>query len=914
MNTGSGIFGLFFVLLLADLPVSTTGQTIRPFSYWRFDDDAVQKDIIGGRVLDTTYYRCGYTVSKGLAGNAINVNNASCPVLTKVLHANITDEFTIEFLFKGEKFTFLTLTQQNLIVQFSYPRILFRTTTVSGEAKPVTDSWVIELKGAGRQSYNYYADGNWHHLVFTASLKTGKKEVWVDGECPDGFSKTMDKAERFVFGTSDGFRNTSQIDELAFYNAVLPPPLIRQHYDEVNRGLSYSFNVKKSKAAVAKSTASAQQKWDPLEFAPGFPDYTLQATDQLKAFPLPRYNNSAPAKRNMSWMDINFLHRELPGKGGKGFGAVSSSKAVELTAEMAEHWNYYIDLPTLRTSAETADASYRNNNSVPGALADFANRHPQYPYATILIEAQNRPVHAGLESSKAFVTAQNLPLHYYLRDGRGQPVIQSNRKWLSPLMPMDIMQKDGKTSRFYLNQLLKHVHRPPALINENGEVFGHIRSEVLLKQDPAVWVHYKKSDLSASQYSGWFQHRMDSVYRAAVMEGLSAVHTHFSFYNIAAFNPAYWPDYAMRRELNRWDAQTVYPTPDFYPRWPDNWQNARGAYNGYGTVAMGRVKEIALGDRFFTPFVAAGWGAEESNIRPAQWLALLKTMVMLGADFFYTGYFNVTGSGGKWANGAGPNDPRGYAYQIAMPVYAQALRSWIPGFFDQGELLNPADPNDLTHQFRFHTGMENELVLVRKWGNRYLICGSLQPNSNIKGNVPQSKITTITLDGSPVTFEIRRQGSLYVLDKTEEPLVFYQLDGWHQYEHPWYWNKAVVQEAEVYSSKQGEVQKVTDRKDKGGDFSAFTTYVTLGNKSLLHYAFACPPETNTLTIRARSRSAGAQRTLRYSVNGLTKTIVVSGSQWKEYKVPVKTDTNCTVELFAETAGVQIDNLTLSASE
>src|SRR5690606_5620820 len=125
---------------------------------------------------------------------------------------------------------------------------------------------------------------------------------------------------------------------------------------------------------------------------------------------------------------------------------------------------------------------------------------------------------------------------------------------------------------------------------------------------------------------------------------------------------------------------TPRSTPSFYPARQDNWRLASGPLNGYYSVAEGRGVEIGLGVKYFAPFVSAGWNLEENNIRPGQWLGLLKSMVMLGADFFHVGYFNV--SGGGWPNGVGPNDPRGYIYQLAMPGYAQAISSRICDFIE----------------------------------------------------------------------------------------------------------------------------------------------------------------------------------------------------------------------------------------
>ncbi|MFT3949705.1 MAG: hypothetical protein QM763_22265 [Agriterribacter sp.] len=725
------------------------------------------------------------------------MKNADCLLLTNALNKNISDEFSIEFLFNGSSFFFLTFSEQMMVMRCGYSLMHFKTTTLQKDGGKQTNELNIQLDGSGRKSYNYYADDLWHHFVFTASLKTNKMEVWIDGECPEGFSAKISPGEKFGFGSNDGFRNTDKIDELAFYKNALSSSFIRSRYQELlNTGnANASSRVSSERATGNTITAAGTAEVDPKEFAPGYPDYTIQAIDQLRSFPLPRYNNAVKIKRNMSWMDISYLHRQLPSAGGKGFGKVDAGNAVAISEEMAKHWNYYIDIPVLRVAEDIAAKVYADTNTLQGALINYANKNPQYPVSTIMIQAQVKPVNAGFDSQVPYVSSQNLPDHYYFRDAGDSPIVYNRRKNLSPLMPLDIIEKDGKTSRFYLDQLLKYLHWPPALINENGEVFGHILPETLLKSDPRVWADYYKSGLTLSQYSGRFQFRMDSVYRNAIITGLDK-NVHFSFYNLSAFNSGFWPDYSIRRTLNRWDEDIILPTPDFYPRWPYNWQNARGAFNGYGTVSKGRVTEIAQGDRLFSPFVSAGWDDEESNIRPAQWLALLKAMVMLGADFFYTGYFNVT-SGGKWPNGVGPNDPRGYTYQIAIPSYAQAIKTWVPDFFENGVLLNPAGAADLTHQYRFKTKNENELVIVRKLGKKFLIYGSLQPNNNVKGNIPYSKKTTIILEGKPVSFEIRRQGSIYILDNTNTTPFFYQLDKWHQYEHPSYWSKQYVIEPEL---------------------------------------------------------------------------------------------------------------------
>jgi len=924
---------LWFTLVLCLLSVHAAAQrAVKPLRYWTFDGEQPIMDQLSGAAINITNYKCGFEEVAGMVGKGAVFSNPTCLAVTNALR-DATTEFSIELLFKGGNVYFSTFSSPHLTVQFVYPRFVFKTTILVNNNN-VVDNFVVDLKSSGRKSYNYYTDGKWHHLVFVANARTGVRQIWVDGVLEPGFEKKATAGSRFVFANNDAIRGNAIIDELAIYNKQLPPALVRQHFRQAVAGKHYTFEENASLSRAIESDAAhraAQPKetYDPLEFAPGYPDYNVQLYDQLRNFPLPRYKPGVPMQRLVSWMNIEYLHRELPQPGGKGFGKLNPDRAVALSLEMAAHWNYYIELPVLRTTAAAAEKNYTNKNGLHGALINLVNSHPQYPWTTILIQLQGKPSHAGYERGNAFVTAQDLPARYYLTAENGQPVIHNRQKWLSPLMPLDIIQKDGKTSRFYLEQLLKHVKRPPALINENGEYFGHIRTEDLLKKDPKVYRHFRQSGMSLADYSGWFQHRLDSTYRAEIMQGFKAGETNFSFYNVSAVQPVYWPSYRFRRTLNRWNNKLVYSTPDFYPRFPDNWRTNQGAFNGYGTIAAGRVTEIAMGDQLFSPFVSAGWGEEERNVRPAQWLALLKSMVMLGADFFYVGYFNITGAGGKWPNGAGPNDPRGYAYQVAMPAYAQAVGSYVRDFITRGTLLNDAAPGDAAYQYRFKGNAENELILVRKLDKKFLICGSIQPNSNIKGNVPDEVITSIQLDDRKLRFPVRRQGSMYILDVAGKKPVFIQVDGWHEKTHPWYWSKDTWREAELPDNETGSGQVETENKSGSAyDFSDFTTYLVMhGNNNPPRYVFSTrKPGPQYCFVRARVTN-GKRAVLQVNVEGKengTGNLTVASSDWNWYIVktpdqnrplPVYSSENNPVTLVlrlasGSDASLQIDKLML----
>lgn len=85
---------------------------------------------------------------------------------------------------------------------------------------------------------------------------------------------------------------------------------------------------------------------------------------------------------------------------------------------------------------------------------------------------------------------------------------------------------------------------------------------------------------------------------------------------------------------------TYYATPDLYVRYPNNWRYWVSAWHGWQWIVESRNNEIPLGDKYFSPFVAAGWDTdEEKNVRPAQYLGLLKCLSMVGAEFFSSGLF-----------------------------------------------------------------------------------------------------------------------------------------------------------------------------------------------------------------------------------------------------------------------------------
>lgn len=797
---------VIILVLLFGLSIPCLAQEKKPVAQFGFGKPDYKKGQPASLVLRSAGGACTMEPVTDSKREAIRIEGANCLVSTNMLKAVKGDAFALVISFRGNSFEYISYPRQDFSVTFSYAHFSF-TTSAHKEGKNIRSYYRANLTGSGPYSYDHYNDGNWHTVVFNFSSRLGRREIWADGVLINPDQAAIPSGHPALLEASDGFKGSIELDEVSLYDQFLDSVTIRKLTHSLNGSTSIRSTDFKSSFAL-----------DTMQFAPGFPRYSVSLPDQLKRFPSPRYARGHKLSRNVSWMDINYLSER------------SAPAAVEIETEMYKRWNYWLDIPLLRENAQTAGRIYGDANTVPGAILKLAQQQPGWGYSLLSMQAQIQPRHAGYNSDKPYVLSQQLAAKNYLTNKEGQPILVNGRKRLSPLMDPQIMEQDAETVRFYLLQLTSRLKRAPALINENGEVFGTAYREELLRQDPVVWKDFQRSGLSRTQYFGRFQYKLEERFRSIVLKDLPAS-TIFSIFQVSAVQPDFWGDYEYRKKLNRMPDGSIRSTPDFYPFTPSNWQLVNGPYNGYGMIAKGRATEIQSGDTNFSPFVAAGWQDEKENIRPAQWLALLKSMVMLGADFFYVGYFNVTGPGGKWPNGIGPYDPKGYAYQVAIPAYAQAMRTQAPHFFEQGELLN-ADS-----LFRFSASAPNDLVLVRKWKNEWLIYGSIQPNSNQAGNVPDQRITSILLDQKRIRFPITRQGSLYLLKGLDKGNpVFYQLDAWHQAEHPFFWSSALSIEAELLNVEEGSAEIITEAY-KPLDYSRFTSFRRLLPGSRLSYDF-----------------------------------------------------------------------------
>ena len=430
-------------------------QTYAPMSYWTFNSSPFNKDSMNRTNMDFTSYGCGYTVSnnsvvgKGLilGSSGDNINSGNFAVDTA---------FTIEFLFKpGYQFNQTLLFRRmdgGFSANFNFDGIYFYTYT-NGTG---SDEMKVPFDQIGKRSYGYYIDGNWHHLVFKYSSNTGKKEIYIDGECPSGYSKSI--SGKIISGSNTSLfwnqgvsymKYFGEYDEIAIYNRSIPEKLIYQHYkDAINNHLPYSFNLTYSGSLPSATPITAAL--DPMDFPQGYLSPTTSALEQLRNYPTARYKPGNTLMKNFNCVDLMYMGgRFQPGVSD----AQSVTNSVNLNEELAKNWNYMIQL---RLSMD----SWGN------AWANLANQNPQLGTSLITLRAQLNP---------STITSQSLSNDKYLQNSSGSFIDPngngSSHKWWRPTAPTSTYDNDGVQMRANVQDVLNALTRPLTMINENGEVF-----------------------------------------------------------------------------------------------------------------------------------------------------------------------------------------------------------------------------------------------------------------------------------------------------------------------------------------------------------------------------------------------------------------------------------------------------------
>jgi len=376
--------------------------TLTPTNYWRFENPPTAVtgywrylDIIANKGFDVQTLSVSGTKTTGLysqlsggpvakylsfTGQTTNPGLLQYLTYVKVDSLVLTNDFAIEFIFKpGRRFWNTTFfyskgASQPLEIRF------FAGDSAGNSIPYITFYWNGQstqffFDGINRKSANYLFDGNWHHVVFKTQANTGLQEIWIDGQCPDGFSLT---GTSFTFNTvthpityllSDGFSYYRSfdgfIDEVAYYNQPLPGVLILEHYNNFISGSPYSYTTNITSVPTPQTTSGT---YNVYEYPPGstlisatqasLSGETFSATTgvtitpitQLQTYRLPRYKSGHTLFNLFNWMDTKYL-------GGYGQRSASNTTPILYTGggytdtqvrnnsllinfELADKWNY----------------------------------------------------------------------------------------------------------------------------------------------------------------------------------------------------------------------------------------------------------------------------------------------------------------------------------------------------------------------------------------------------------------------------------------------------------------------------------------------------------------------------------------------------------------------------------------------
>ncbi len=632
---------------------------------------------------------------------------------------------------------------------------------------------------------------------------------------------------------------------------------------------NYSMQLKK----VNQSNQSIQL----LEYPIGHPNVSLKPLDQLRQFPLARYKKNHSLPPLFNWMDLNFLGGKMH-PNYKLSNEQIQSNHLAINKELATQWNYYFHLGNV---SRNAIKSANNPNIL------FANKHPQIPISatTLWTQLQRRDETGKVRRPHIFTCVSNLK--YVLKNDKGEFFSRKGqksdtKKIINFTIPNDIPNKDGLLQAKRLKTILSYLTRPINIINENGEAPPFYIKDYVFKHDAESVKHKNKLGFESwDEYKSTQKTRIRKAYLDQIKKQNPRLkNTIFSWYSVEG-GPADRFDWNLSKSiLSKVDNQ-YYSTPNFYPKSPEVWSRVKGPFHGWQWIEDGRKVEIKAGDKLFSPFVAAGWYRNpEKNIRPGQWLGLLKCLGVVGATFYYTGHFST---------GKAPfPKPEDYIWQAVMPTYAQAITSHYESILRTGDLLLDRNKKPIV---RYPVEEQNTLLTIRKHANKkvYVISGAAQTTKNTVPQPPLKSIATFELNGYQIKLPIRRQGSTYILDFTQsQSIKLTQLDAWHQAYHPHWWSKDYLLDCSLFDSPKNQTPTITDytKSNNTLDFSTFSSYkrITSSNQILTYTINAKQHKNCYIFVRARSTTGG---NINLSLNDEKANKKIDNRNWEWIKLDAK---------------------------
>lgn len=706
------------------------------------------------------------------------------------------------------------------------------------------------MSGGGVATWAHIGDGAWHHLAVVLSNGGGGLNVslWIDGESPPEFTATTTGTLGALTRIQEGFYETSgiDIDELSIYDQVLPPTFIAQRAREALAG-TRPADTDRCEARQCTRPARDVGIVGQL-FEPGFDAIhpyapTMGTEEQITQAPLPRHKRGHTMPRVLAL----WTH---------GQWSVATENPVYYS-----HPNSPDD--TLPTSTqrendairarEALDLATRWNYSVNGALTGDGESHPdENPYTAFLRSA---PDSWPFEGMCGMANEDEVGLS--LVDAAGDFVGFSPAGSLATYEQFGYDQCAGNRSEY--EALVGHKLDLLELDIEGPSY------SVFQTVGTSRWDEIK--DLPANAATKAYCDGLGLPWRECLARGVSDIHNAIAdgarrdianppavhVYSISG-NENYDGDYRYTRMQNEPVPATIdplsdgsdrfrYSTPYIYPSSAFRWYYTIADRRGLSWLLDARQAEIDAGSPWAMPYVAPGWAyMEEKNIRPPQWLGMLKVMGVAGALTYVPGFFIIPRERGGSCSWGVCNDlvcadgdvectqqtiqnPNHHAWQHLIPSYAQ-------GIVSRGEdILRSA-----SSQWLGTLTTNNPAIAATgtRLGSRVLIAVALMPNSNDGAAYQVTSSTAIVgidHDGNTGTalrdlhLDARVQGNVYVADFSTTPATVIQLDAWHEETHPNWWSNDLMFDAEVFDAANDMEIHSEAPGAASDDFRGLTGYV-----------------------------------------------------------------------------------------
>lgn len=916
------------------------------------------------------------------------------------------DAFTVEFIARfPERFlsNYLFLWGKRLSVSMEPGGLTYRYWLDDTPNAPLYRVYQPLFNGQGPENYHYYKDNAWHHFafVYTYSGSAGSIKTYIDGiEVPDFeilLTTPLNKvtpSNEYLGIQKNQYTSDTDYDEFAVYDVALSKERVYSHYNDFQNGNAYRFDYQGSPVPTRSFTETLDEK----EFPKNYPvnnTASLSCTGngvdplltQLKTWPVPRYDFNSNMPLNIP--SVGLVQGTVSG------GALSDpgDEAVAIFSELADHFHYPMFIGIIdRVTPDDLDDS----NSILSKLADFAKNNPQYPRSIVTNQNRVSPdqtptarfpsdyiTKCGSATVQPYAQRTDLADDNYWQNSNGDflaingsstctntpgTITAPSQKVFRTTANDRCFELDGITLDYYLDDLRAELGANTDIfyVVENGEIPPHPLSEnlrtCLSTIDMDVSNDYNGSGFTSFRhFHTEFKKRVTAAYRDEYAGSSNGV-SNFILYNVGGnIGINLWHLEEMI-DINLPHSKTGrrYPTPQLYPQKNYWWAQACCGRNGMRDLMIGRKVEIANGNEYFAPFVSPGasdgnpastfYATETSMLRPGQYLGYLKATSVLGAEFFHTFEYNQ-------CNVNNPQYPGFSGWQYATPSYSQAVMSHEEGLYDNSELL-VGDFNDYAINnpdwdlYRFWAGRYADLVVARKgktgtaYDGQYLFSGTIQNTTS--GNWKEVQVlerdveVDIENNGDPLKFEIRKQGSTYFYDPSNdafsgEPL-FYQLDSWHEYSHPSWWTTDFYFEAELYEDHSGlentYVRRTEDATSGGAvtdqDFTDYNTYLTYKCSActtetfwqadggpLMDFRFetrdASTQGSFTFLIRARKKSSASSATgVTVQLNHNAQAVAIgciNSTSWEWYAVDINPNNLNTLATFS-TPDVKKYRLTL----